>query len=87
MEQKTVVVVEADEFDRSFLTLNPDVAVITSVDADHLDIYQNKERLISAFSDFTNKIKSGGTLFLEENIDMSVVNRDDISVIKIWAIY
>lgn len=80
--EKSVVVVEADEFDRSFLTLNPDVAVITSVDADHLDIYQNKERLISAFSDFTNKIKSGGTLFLEENIDMSVVNRDDISVLK-----
>ena len=80
--EKSVVVVEADEFDRSFLTLNPDVAVITSVDADHLDIYQNKERLISAFSDFTNKIKSGGTLFLEENIDMSIVNRDDISVLK-----
>ncbi len=80
--EKSVVVVEADEFDRSFLTLNPDVAVITSVDADHLDIYQNKERLISAFSDFTNKIKSGGTLFLEENIDTSIVNRDDISVLK-----
>ena len=80
--EKSVVVVEADEFDRSFLTLTPDVAVITSVDADHLDIYQNKERLISAFSDFTNKIKSGGTLFLEENIDKSVVNRDDISVLK-----
>ena len=80
--EKSVVVVEADEFDRSFLTLTPDVAVITSVDADHLDIYQNKERLISAFSDFTNKIKSGGTLFLEENIDVSVVNRDDISVLK-----
>ena len=80
--EKSVVVVEADEFDRSFLTLTPDVAVITSVDADHLDIYQNKERLISAFSDFTNKIKSGGTLFLEENVDTSVVNRDDISVLK-----
>jgi UDP-N-acetylmuramate--alanine ligase len=80
--EKSVVVVEADEFDRSFLTLTPDVAVITSVDADHLDIYQNKERFISAFSDFTNKIKSGGTLFLEENIDKSVVNRDDISVLK-----
>jgi UDP-N-acetylmuramate--alanine ligase len=80
--EKSVVVVEADEFDRSFLTINPDIAVITSVDADHLDIYQNKERLISAFSDFTNKIKSGGTLFLEENIDMSVVNREDISVLR-----
>ncbi|MDC0201995.1 UDP-N-acetylmuramate--L-alanine ligase, partial [Flavobacteriales bacterium] len=80
--EKSIVVVEADEFDRSFLTINPDVAVITSIDADHLDIYQNKERLISSFSDFTNKIKSGGTLFIEENIDMSVVNREDISVLK-----
>ncbi|HJM16547.1 MAG TPA: cyanophycin synthetase, partial [Flavobacteriales bacterium] len=71
-----------DEFDRSFLTISPDIAVITSVDADHLDIYQNKEILISSFSDFTNKIKSGGTLFIEENIDMSVVNREDISVLK-----
>jgi len=80
--EKSIVVVEADEFDRSFLTINPDVAVITSIDADHLDIYQNKERLVSSFSDFTNKIKSGGTLFIEENIDMSVVNREDISVLK-----
>ena len=53
-----VIVVEADEYDRSFLTLNPDIAVITSVDADHLDIYKTKESLINAFTDFTNKLVS-----------------------------
>lgn len=80
--EKSIVVVEADEYDRSFLTLNPDIAVITSVDADHLDIYKTKESLINAFTDFTNKIKSGGTLFLEENIDTTLVTREDISVLQ-----
>ena len=80
--KNSLVVVEADEFDRSFLTLNPDIAVITSVAPDHLDIYKNKENLKSAFTDFTNKIKIGGTLFLEESIDTKIVDRDDISVLK-----
>ena len=80
--EKSIVVVEADEYDRSFLTLNPDIAVITSVDADHLDIYKTKESLINAFTDFTNKIKSGGTLFLEENIDTTLITREDISILQ-----
>ena len=80
--EKSIVVVEADEYDRSFLTLNPDIAVITSVDADHLDIYKTKESLINAFTDFTNKIKSGGTLFLEENIDTTFITREDISILQ-----
>ena len=49
-----------------FLTLNPDIAVITSVSPDHLDIYKNKENLENLLTDFTNKIKTGGTLFLED---------------------
>jgi len=80
--EESIVVVEADEFDRSFLTLSPDIAIITSVDVDHLDIYKNEESLITAFSDFTNKIKSGGTLFLEGSIDTDLVTREDISVLK-----
>ena len=80
--EKSIVVVEADEFDRSFLTLNPDIAIITSVDADHLDIYKTKENLLSAFTDFTNKIKSGGTLYLESNIDSTFVERKDITVLQ-----
>ena len=80
--EKSIIVVEADEYDRSFLTLNPDIAIITSVDADHLDIYKTKESLISAFTDFTNKIKSGGTLFLEENIDTTFITREDILILQ-----
>ena len=78
----SLVVVEADEFDRSFLTLSPDIAVITSIALDHLDIYKNKENLKIAFAEFINNIKSGGTLFLEESIDTTIIERDDISVLK-----
>ena len=55
--EKSIIVVEADEYDRSFLTLNPDIAIITSVDADHLDIYKTKESLISAFTRYKNSMK------------------------------
>ena len=61
--EKNVCVVEADEYDRSFLKLSPDVAVITSMDADHLDIYQTEKALQDAFIQFSEKVKSNGTLF------------------------
>ena len=80
--KNSVVVVEADEFDRSFLKLRPNIAVITSVSPDHLDIYKNEENLKSAFTEFTNKIKTGGTLFIEKSIDTTIIDRDDISVLK-----
>ena len=54
--------VEADEYDRSFLKLHPDIAVISSMDADHLDIYGTGEAVEEAFIAFSKKIKSGGTL-------------------------
>ncbi|MDE3145500.1 MAG: UDP-N-acetylmuramate--L-alanine ligase [Bacteroidota bacterium] len=60
--EKNVVVVEADEYDRSFLKLVPDVAVITAMDADHLDIYGTAEEVEKAFIQFSQKIKSGGFL-------------------------
>ncbi len=59
-----VMVVEADEFDRSFLTLSPDYACITSMDADHLDIYQEKEALHNSFKTFSEKLKPNGKLFV-----------------------
>lgn len=62
------LVVEADEFDRSFLHLHPEVAVITSMDADHLDIYGTKEALAESFAAFAGQIKDGGTLFLREGL-------------------
>ncbi len=59
---KNVCVIEADEYDRSFLKLNPDVAVITSMDADHLDIYGTTEAMEEAFIDFSKRVKPGGLL-------------------------
>ena len=66
------IVVEADEYDRSFLTLFPDVAIVTSTDADHLDIYGNQSALIESFRQFMAQIKPGGTLLLNHTADASV---------------
>ncbi len=63
-----VSVVEADEFDRSFLTLSPDMACITSMDADHLDIYGDASELKKSFEDFSRKIKPNGKLFVKNGL-------------------
>lgn len=60
--EKNVCVVEADEYDRSFLKLSPDVAIITAMDPDHLDIYGTAENVEQAFIDFSAKVKQGGLL-------------------------
>ena len=60
--ERNVVVVEADEYDRSFLKLVPDVAVVTSMDPDHLDIYGTAEAVTDAFVQFSQKVKQGGCL-------------------------
>ena len=65
-----VTVVEADEFDRSFLTLSPDYACITSMDADHLDIYGNSEGLKESFIAFSKKIKPNGKLFVKKGLPL-----------------
>ncbi|WP_225035084.1 UDP-N-acetylmuramate--L-alanine ligase [Winogradskyella sp. SM1960] len=65
-----VTVVEADEFDRSFLTLSPDLACITSMDADHLDIYGNAEALVETFKDFSECIKPNGKLFVKNGLPL-----------------
>ena len=62
--------VEADEFDRSFLRLKPDVAVITAVAADHLDIYGTFEAVVEAFGQFAALIKKGGHLILKQGVDI-----------------
>ncbi|MBF9140515.1 UDP-N-acetylmuramate--L-alanine ligase [Hymenobacter properus] len=66
------IVVEADEYDRSFLTLFPDVAIVTSTDADHLDIYGDKDALVESFRRFVAQIKPGGTLLINHTADPSV---------------
>ena len=68
------LVAEADEFDRSFLQLYPDVAVVTAADADHLDIYGTHEAVKEAFAAFIDQIKPGGTLILKKGVDVAVRN-------------
>lgn len=64
-------VVEADEFDRSFLRLSPDIACVTSMDADHLDIYGSEAEFYKGFEDFTKKIKSGGSLIFKNGLNLT----------------
>jgi UDP-N-acetylmuramate--alanine ligase len=60
--ENNVVVVEADEYDRSFLKLSPDIAIVTAMDPDHLDIYGTAEEVEKAFVQFSQKVKQGGCL-------------------------
>jgi UDP-N-acetylmuramate--alanine ligase len=86
---KNVCVVEADEYDRSFLKLSPDVAIITSMDADHLDIYGTAENVEQAFIDFSSKTKPGGCLIvkhgLKRNHDLKVHDTCTYSATDIQA--
>lgn len=74
-----VFIVEADEFDRSFLTLRPDIAVISSIDADHLDIYGDKQSVNESFQLFANQIKAKGNLVLK--LGLSIQS----SIAKQWS--
>ena len=65
------VVIEADEFDRSFLQLHPQVAVVTSMDPDHLDIYGKKEELEKTFHDYVSQIKKGGHLVYKKGLPLN----------------
>lgn len=69
--ENNVVVVEADEYDRSFLTLHPDISVVTSMDADHLDIYGDEGHLKESFRIFAGQLKPGGTLFVREGLPLN----------------
>lgn len=62
-DPRNVAVIEADEYDRSFLRLHPDIAVISSMDPDHLDIYGTEEKLQEAFVAFSQRLKPEGVLF------------------------
>jgi UDP-N-acetylmuramate--alanine ligase len=68
--KSNIMVVEADEFDRSFLTLYPDIAVITSMDADHLDIYGDHSHLTDSFKMFASQIKEGGVLIYKQGLPL-----------------
>jgi len=74
-----MMVVEADEFDRSFLYLQPQHAIISAIDADHLDIYKSKDSVNEAFWQFIQQIKPKGTLIIKSGIDIEI-QRNDINI-------
>lgn len=69
-DKSDYVVIEADEFDRSFHWLTPYISVITSTDADHLDIYGTKEEYLESFRHYTSLISSDGALIIHENLEL-----------------
>lgn len=76
-----LVVIEADEFDHSFLTLTPYMAVITSTDADHLDIYKTEEEYRKAFEDFSNLVRPGGTLIVKKGLPIKPRTKQNVRVL------
>lgn len=68
-DKDAYVVVEADEYDRSFLTLHPHIALITSADADHLDIYGDANHVKEGYTLFSKQVKEGGVLIVKKNVD------------------
>jgi UDP-N-acetylmuramate--alanine ligase len=68
-DKETYFVVEADEYDRSFLTLHPQIALITSADADHLDIYGDAGHVVESYLLFSKQVKENGTLIVKKNVD------------------
>lgn len=70
----TIVVAEADEFDRSFLRLFPQIAIVTSADPDHLDIYGDHNNMIASFKDFIKQISKDGSLIIHESIEELLAN-------------
>lgn len=64
------IVAEADEFDRSFLHLKPQLALVTSVDADHLDIYGEKKNILESFEKFISQIRENGSLVLKKGVEL-----------------
>ncbi|MCF2499499.1 UDP-N-acetylmuramate--L-alanine ligase [Dyadobacter chenhuakuii] len=69
--EEVFCVVEADEFDRSFLTLFPEIAIVTSTDADHLDIYGKHENVLESFRDYVSQIDDNGVLFMREGLELA----------------
>ncbi|NJN78221.1 MAG: UDP-N-acetylmuramate--L-alanine ligase, partial [Saprospiraceae bacterium] len=74
------VVAEADEFDRSFLHLYPNVAAIMSMDADHLDIYGNIEAMHETFHQYVNQVQEGGFVFYKADLPLNPIVQKDVKV-------
>lgn len=76
------IVIEADEFDRSFHWLRPWMSVITSTDPDHLDIYGTKEAYLESFRHYTTLIKPGGALIIHEGLEMQEDVNNEVRVFR-----
>lgn len=81
-ETSTFMVAEADEYDRSFLHLHPFIAIITSIDSDHLDIYGNITAVHEAFSSFTENIVSNGSLIIKKGLELPLLTHADCNIYK-----
>jgi UDP-N-acetylmuramate--alanine ligase len=79
-------VVEADEYDRSFLTLSPEISVITSMDADHLDIYGAHSDMLESFLLFANRLKSGGQLIYKAGLPLDEKKVNDGVAISTYSL-
>jgi UDP-N-acetylmuramate--alanine ligase len=71
-------VMEADEFDRSFHRLKPLIAVVTSLDADHLDIYGDRNTMVKSYNEFCGKIRTGGTLIVNARIRKEIIVPENV---------
>jgi UDP-N-acetylmuramate--alanine ligase len=80
LSKSRYTVMEADEFDRSFLHLSPLIALVTAIDPDHLDIYGTAAVMVEAYSEFCHCARNGGTLILNENIMSSLSVPDDVMI-------
>ena len=76
---KTITVVEADEFDRSFLHLHPNIACVTSMDADHLDIYGDSAAIEESFREFADKITDKTKIFVPKGLDLEGIQTEILS--------
>lgn len=82
-----VTVVEADEYDRSFLTLSPNIAIVTSTDADHLDIYSKHNNLLESFQEYVNKLPKTGVLIIKKGLELTHKNTITYSINEVADIY
>ncbi len=79
-DKSDYVVIEADEFDRSFHWLRPWMSIITSTDPDHLDIYGTKEAYLESFRHYTELIQPGGSLILHKNLEMRAHVQESVKI-------
>jgi UDP-N-acetylmuramate--alanine ligase len=81
-DRPAYMVVEADEFDRSFLRLSPSHAVVTSMDSDHLDIYGDQSSMIDSYHEFIQKIIPGGTLLIKEGLQVPAQLNENVELFR-----